>query len=356
MHAVLDPASPTASHAASGETQTVTAGDDFAGDRLDRFLAAAFADLSRSRLQQLVRAGQVRLNGTVVVDPKHKVAAGATVALVVPPAAPAEPEPETIPLTVLYEDDHIIVIDKPAGLVVHPAPGHASGTLVNALLAHCGDSLSGIGGVRRPGIVHRLDKDTSGVMVVAKTDQAHAALSQQFADHGRTGPLERVYTALVWGTLPTLKGTIDQPIERATHNREKMTVTREGRGRVAITHYEVDGLFWGDGARGRGVEPIGSFIRCRLETGRTHQIRVHMAHIGHPLLGDQLYGQGFKTKESLLDSAARAALQLLGRQALHAWRLGFAHPASGEFMCFESVPPDDLARLVAALPTTRPKQ
>ncbi|MBS7705291.1 RluA family pseudouridine synthase [Chelatococcus asaccharovorans] len=352
MHADFDPAP----HATSAEARTVTVADDFAGDRLDRFLAVAFADLSRSRLQQLVRAGQVRINGTVVSDPKHKVVAGATVSLVVPPAAPAEPEPETIPLTVLYEDNHIIVIDKPAGLVVHPAPGHASGTLVNALLAHCGDSLSGIGGVRRPGIVHRLDKDTSGVMVVAKTDQAHAALSQQFADHGRTGPLERVYTALAWGLLPTLRGTIDQPIERATHNREKMTVTREGRGRVAITHYEVDGHFWGDGTRGGGVEPIGSFIRCRLETGRTHQIRVHMAHIGHPLLGDQLYGRGFRTKESLLDSDARAALQSLGRQALHASRLGFAHPASGEFMCFESAPPDDLARLVAALPATRPKR
>ncbi|CAH1660229.1 MULTISPECIES: RluA family pseudouridine synthase [unclassified Chelatococcus] len=349
MHALSSPA-----HIASEQIQTVVVADDLAGDRLDRFLAAAFSDLSRSRLQQLVRAGQVRIDGAVVEDPKHKVTVGATVTLVVPPAAPAEPEPETIPLTVLYEDNHIIVIDKPAGLVVHPAPGHASGTLVNALLAHCGDSLSGIGGVRRPGIVHRLDKDTSGVMVVAKTDQAHAALSAQFADHGRTGPLERVYTAVVWGILPTLRGTIDQPIERATHNREKMTVTREGRGRIAITHYEVDRVFRGD--EDRGMEPIGSFVRCRLETGRTHQIRVHMAHIGHPLLGDQLYGRGFKTKESLLGPAARSALEILGRQALHARTLGFAHPATGEFMSFESAPPEDLARLVAALPTTRPKQ
>ncbi|MBS7696617.1 MAG: RluA family pseudouridine synthase [Chelatococcus sp.] len=349
MHASSDLA-----QTASTQVQTVTVADNLAGDRLDRFLASAFADLSRSRLQQLVRAGQVRINGAVVEDPKHKVTAGAKVTLVIPPAAPAEPEPESIPLTVLYEDNHIIVIDKPAGLVVHPAPGHSSGTLVNALLAHCGESLSGIGGVRRPGIVHRLDKDTSGVMVVAKTDQAHAALSQQFADHGRTGPLERVYTAVVWGLLPTAKGTIDKPIERAMHNREKMTVTREGRGRIAITHYEVDGIFSGDTER--GMEPIGSFVRCRLETGRTHQIRVHMAHIGHPLLGDQLYGRGFKTKESLLSPAARSALEALGRQALHARTLGFAHPATGEFMCFESAPPGDLSRLVSALPRARPEQ
>jgi 23S rRNA pseudouridine1911/1915/1917 synthase len=334
--------------AAAGEaavTRRLTVADEHAGERLDRFLAAVLEDLSRSRLQQLVRAGQVTMDGETVDDPKRKVAAGAVVTLVVPPAEPAIPEGEDIPLTVLYEDDALIVIDKPAGLVVHPAAGHAAGTLVNALIAHCGESLSGIGGVRRPGIVHRLDKDTSGVMVVAKTDRAHLALSEQFADHGRTGPLERLYAAVVWGAMPVTKGTIDLPIDRAPYNREKMAVTREGRGRMAITHYEVEGVF-GE----QGGEPIGSFVRCRLETGRTHQIRVHLAHCGHPLLGDQLYGRGFKTKEQLLEAEAREALNALGRQALHASALGFAHPYTGEFMRFESGPPPDLARLMAVLP------
>ena len=341
----IDSARTVAQEAAA--TRTLTVADTHAGERLDRFLAAALDDLSRSRLQQLVRAGQVTVDGAAVDDPKRKVAAGSVVTLVVPPAEAAEPEGEDIPLTVLYEDEALIVIDKPAGLVVHPAAGHAAGTLVNALIAHCGESLSGIGGVRRPGIVHRLDKDTSGVMVVAKTDQAHLALSAQFADHGRTGPLERLYTAIVWGVMPAKKGTIDLPIDRAPHNREKMAVTRDGRGRTAITHYEVEGVF----GEHEG-EPIGSFVRCRLETGRTHQIRVHLAHSGHPLLGDQLYGRGFKTKEHLLEAKAREALNALGRQALHASTLGFAHPSTGEFMRFESGPPPDLARLIAALPRT----
>jgi len=328
-------------------TRVLTVADDHAGERLDRFLAATIEDLSRSRLQQLVRAGQVTMDGETVDDPKRRVAAGAAVTLVVPPAEPAVPEGEDIPLAILYEDEALIVIDKTAGLVVHPAAGHAAGTLVNALIAHCGESLSGIGGVRRPGIVHRLDNDTSGVMVVAKTDRAHLALSEQFADHGRTGPLERLYTAVVWGAMPAKKGTIDLPIDRAPYNREKMAVTKEGRGRTAITHYEVEGVFGPQGG-----EPIGSFVRCRLETGRTHQIRVHLAHSGHPLLGDQLYGRGFKTKEHLLEAKAREALNALGRQALHASTLGFAHPYTGKFMRFESGPPPELARLIAALPPT----
>jgi 23S rRNA pseudouridine1911/1915/1917 synthase len=344
----VDDPRPVAPEAAA--TRILTVAEHRAGERLDRFLAAELEDLSRSRLQQLVRAGQVTINGEIVSDPNRKVAAGAMVALDIPPAEPAVPEAEDIPLLVLYEDDALIVIDKPAGLVVHPAAGHAAGTLVNALIAHCGESLSGIGGVRRPGIVHRLDKDTSGIMVVAKTDRAHLALSAQFADHGRTGPLERIYTAVVWGPMPAKKGTIDLPIERAAHNREKMTVTREGHGRTAITHYQVDGVFGGEKIGAKGAEPIGSFVSCRLETGRTHQIRVHLAHIGHPLLGDQLYGRGFKTKEQLLEANAREALNALGRQALHASTLGFAHPYTGASMRFESAPPAELARLIAALP------
>jgi 23S rRNA pseudouridine1911/1915/1917 synthase len=225
---------------------------------------------------------------------------------------------------------------------VHPAAGNHSGTLVNALIAHCGASLSGIGGVKRPGIVHRLDKDTTGLMVVAKTDRAHRKLSAQFADHGRTGPLERAYLAFVWGALDRPKGTIDAPIDRHPRARDRMAV-REG-GRTAITHWErLETYLATDG------KPVASMIACRLETGRTHQIRVHLAHIGHPLLGDSVYGPGFKTKAALLPPAARAALEALGRQALHAYLLGFEHPETGETETYRSPPPPDLAALRRAL-------
>ncbi|GHE62572.1 pseudouridine synthase [Camelimonas fluminis] len=315
--------------------------------RLDKLLADAFPDLSRSRLQQVVRAGGVSVDGVVVAAPSAKVKAGARIALQIPEAEPARPVARAIPLDILHEDDALIVINKAAGMVVHPAAGHHDDTLVNALLAHCGDSLSGIGGVRRPGIVHRLDKDTSGVMVVAKTDQAHQALSAQFADHGRTGPLRRAYLAIAWGAPSLPRFTIRKPLARSVHNREKIVVVGEDQGREAITH--VSALrSWSTQTR-KVTEPVASLLRCELETGRTHQIRVHLAAQGHPLLGDALYGAGFMSRAAKLTPAARDALEQLGRQALHAEMLGFAHPVTGTPMSFEAPPPADLQRLLRAL-------
>jgi len=311
-------------------------------ERLDRVLARLQGDLSRSRLQALIRDGQVAVDGVPVLDPNRKVAAGARIALTVPPPVPAEPAGEAMALTIVYEDDDVIVIDKPPGLVVHPAAGHDSGTLVNALIAHCGESLSGIGGVRRPGIVHRLDKDTSGLLVVAKNDLAHQALAAQFADHGRTGPLERAYLAILWGVPERRRGAMEAALARSTHNREKIVVVPEERGRYAITHYEVlENL--------PPANAVASLVQCELETGRTHQIRVHMAHLGHPLLGDSTYGSGFKTKANRLSEPQKEALSALNRQALHAAILGFEHPRSGEFLRFESVLPRDMAKLLQAL-------
>ncbi|MGO4573219.1 RluA family pseudouridine synthase [Microvirga sp. 2TAF3] len=329
----------------SGETQREWILEpDAAPERLDRVMARLSSDLSRSRLQALIREGQVEVDGMPALDPSRKIAGGARIALVVPPPVPAEPQGEKIALAVVYEDDDLIVIDKPAGLVVHPAAGHESGTLVNALIAHCGESLSGIGGVKRPGIVHRLDKDTSGLLVVAKNDRSHQGLADQFADHGRTGPLERAYLAFVWGVPDRQRGTVDAALARSLHNREKIAVVQGERGRYAITHYEL-------------IEPLppavptASLVRCELETGRTHQIRVHMAHIGHPLLGDTLYGSGFKTKANRLSEPQQAALKALNRQALHAAILGFEHPKTGEFLRFESPLPADMAALLTALRT-----
>jgi len=312
------------------------------GERLDRVLASHMTDLSRSRLKTLVLAGQVTIDGTPVLDPGRKVRADDAIAITVPAPEPAEPRAEPIPLNIVYEDDAIIVIDKPKGLVVHPAAGNWTGTLVNALIAHCGDSLSGIGGVRRPGIVHRLDKDTTGLLVVAKTDRAHRKLAAQFADHGRTGALERAYLAFVWGVPARPKGTIDKPIDRHPHARDKMAV-RPG-GRTAITHWEVLERYAGADQKG-----VASLVECRLETGRTHQIRVHLAAIGHPLLGDSVYGPGFKTKASQLSERARDALAALDRQALHAHILLLEHPVTGELLRFRSELPADLAALRCAM-------
>jgi 23S rRNA pseudouridine1911/1915/1917 synthase len=328
----------------SGSLRSLIVEETVAPERLDRVLARAWADISRSRLQALIGQGQVRLEGRIVDDPAMKVAAGSAITLDIPPAAPADPEPENIDLDVVFEDDDLIVIDKPAGLVVHPAAGHGGGTLVNALLAHCGDSLSGIGGVKRPGIVHRLDKDTSGLLVAAKNDRAHQSLAAQFADHGRSGPLERAYVALVWGAPERVRGVIEAELGRSSKNREKMTVVAAGRGRHAVTRYRTEAVFGQ-----KSGEPVASLVRCELETGRTHQIRVHMAHLGHPLLGDKAYGAGFKTKASRLSDEARDRLAALGRQALHAAVLGFAHPTSGRTLRFERPPPEDMARLIAAL-------
>jgi 23S rRNA pseudouridine1911/1915/1917 synthase len=320
---------------ASTETTLVSA--EQSGQRLDRVLAAGSA-LSRTRLKALILNGAVTIGGRTIRDPGYRVNAGESVAVAVPEPEPAEPGAESIPLKIVFEDDEIIVIDKPAGLVVHPAAGHATGTLVNALIAHCGDSLSGIGGVKRPGIVHRLDKDTTGLMVVAKTDLAHQALAAQFADHGRTGPLRRGYLAFAWGAPARPKGTINEPVDRHPKSRDRMAVRAQGR--VAITHWHVLERF-----KGKDGKAAASLIECRLETGRTHQIRVHLAHAGHPLLGDATYGTGFKTKSSRLPPAARDALEGLGRQALHAYLLVVEHPKSGQRLEFRSELPVDLVRL-----------
>ena len=317
----------------------VDAGHD--GQRLDRFLSMRLPELSRTRVQSLIKQGHVSSGSATIVDVKYRVKPGERFALRVPAATPAEPGAETIPLDVVYEDDALIVIDKPAGLVVHPGAGHAKGTLVNALIAHCGAILSGIGGVARPGIVHRLDKDTSGLMVAAKTDRAHRALAKQFADHGRTGELERGYLALVWGAPKRRHGMIEAPIGRHPSSRTKMAVL-PGKGREAVTHWRVVKTF------GRGKEPVASLIACTLETGRTHQVRVHLAHIGYPLIGDPLYGQGFKSKLRKLPEPLRGKLAALSRQALHAEHLAFVHPVSGTLLKFNSPLPADLAEIVAA--------
>ena len=301
-------------------------------------LALHLPELSRSRLKALILAGQVSINKAPTGDPAYHVSPGDTIIIDVPEAADPEPQGENIPLNIVYEDEDIIVIDKPAGLVVHPAAGHTTGTLVNALIAHCGDSLSGIGGVKRPGIVHRLDKDTSGLMVVAKNDRAHASLTAQFADHGRTGAMRRGYLAFAWGVPNRVRGTVDAPIDRHPHAREKMAV-REG-GREAVTHYEVRESF-----SGQDGKPVASLLACQLETGRTHQIRVHLAHIGHPLMGDSVYGPHFKTKANQLGPQSRAALAALDRQALHAWLLVLEHPRSGDVLHWESPLPEELLLL-----------
>jgi len=328
-----------------------------AGERLDRVLARHVAELSRSRLKALIEAGAVTLDGHAIRDANHRVNSGAAVTVDVPPPEPAKPAAEAIPLRVIYEDDDIIVIDKPRNLVVHPATGNWTGTLVNALIAHCGLSLSGIGGERRPGIVHRLDKDTTGVMVVAKNDRAHQALAAQFADHGKSDEaFERSYLALVWGAPDRPHGTIDKPIDRHPKARDRMAV-RQG-GREAVTHWQVLERYAGKtGPRrvGKAGKPekaeaaVASLVACRLETGRTHQIRVHLASIGHPVMGDQVYGGGFRTKTALLPPEAQAALGALGRQALHAHILTVKHPSTGETITFRSELPPDLARLRSAL-------
>jgi 23S rRNA pseudouridine1911/1915/1917 synthase len=322
----------------SGQRLEVTVAGDEGSIRLDRVLAVRLAELSRSRLKALILAGSVTVGSAPIRDPAYHVTAGDTITIDVPQAVAAEPAGEDIALDIVYEDDDIIVIDKPKGLVVHPAAGHETGTLVNALIAHCGASLSGIGGVRRPGIVHRLDKDTTGLMVVAKNDRAHKSLTGQFADHGRTGAMRRGYMAFIWGVPNRQRGTVDAPIDRHPHAREKMAV-REG-GREAVTHWEVLESF-----NGRDGKPVAALLACQLETGRTHQIRVHLAHIGHPLLGDAVYGPHFKTKASHLGPQSRQALTALDRQALHAYLLALEHPKTGAILEWISDLPDDLTQL-----------
>jgi len=314
-------------------------GADEAGSRLDRFLASKLTELSRTRLKMLILDGRVRVSGRTISDPEYRVKPGDHIALALPPPAPPKPAGEKIPLDIVYEDDALIVINKPAGLVVHPGAGARGGTLVNALIAHCGESLSGIGGEKRPGIVHRLDKDTSGLLVVAKTDRAHRALAAQFATRGEAG-LERGYLALVWGMPEPREGVVDKPIGRDPRSRVKMAV-RTG-GRPAITRYKTRAVL--AGADGKSVV---SLLECRLATGRTHQIRVHLAKIGHPLLGDAVYGAGFRTRAARLSTQGRRALERLSRQALHAYLLGFDHPITGKHLKFERNPPADFAQLLS---------
>lgn len=350
---------------------TVDAADD--RQRIDALLARLLPALSRARVQALIDEGNVRVGGRTIGERKHRVKPGDVIEVNVPPPLDPQPKGEHIPLNVVFEDQHLIVVDKPAGLVVHPAAGHETGTLVNALIAHCGDSLSGIGGVRRPGIVHRLDKDTSGLLVVAKTDMAHHALADQFAAHGRDGRLIRTYRAVCWRAPDRTRGTIDLPLGRSTHNRTKIAVREgaaEANARVAITHYEVLEVFEklsleSDATSNRlshrksGAAPslalqdsqsaLAALLKLELETGRTHQIRVHLAHIGHPILGDDLYGSGFRASARLFTAKQADALKALGRQALHATELGFVHPETSKQMFFESPLPADLARLINAL-------
>jgi 23S rRNA pseudouridine1911/1915/1917 synthase len=322
----------------SGQRLEVVVAGDEGAVRLDRVLAVRLPELSRSRLKALILAGSVSIKSAPMRDPAYHVGAGDTITIDVPEATPAEPAGEDIALDIVHEDDDIIVIDKPRGLVVHPAAGHETGTLVNALIAHCGASLSGIGGVRRPGIVHRLDKDTTGLMVAAKNDRAHKSLTEQFADHGRTGAMRRGYMAFVWGAPNRQRGTVDAPIDRHPYAREKMAVRDSGR--EAITHWEIVETF-----QGRDGKPVAALLACQLETGRTHQIRVHLAHIGHPLMGDGVYGPHFKTKASRLGPETQAALAALDRQALHAYLLALEHPRTGAILEWISDLPQDLIHL-----------
>ncbi len=321
-----------------------------AGARLDRFLASRIETLSRARLQELIRGGHVRRfakgeDAGLAADPSAKVRAGEAFEVAAPPPAPYFAAPEPIALKVVYEDESLIVIDKPAGLVVHPGAGNWDGTLVHALLAHCGESLSGIGGVARPGIVHRLDKDTSGLMVVAKTDVAHRGLAAQFADHGRTGEMRRQYLALVWGEPSPRAGRIETLIGRSPSSRMKMAVLPQG-GRTAITNYGTERTYRAAAAKAKGNNTLMlSVVRCSLETGRTHQVRVHMAHLSTPIVGDALYGAGFRTKALAFPKAAAEALSGMKRQALHATSLRFRHPVSGKLLSFESGLPEDVAKL-----------
>jgi 23S rRNA pseudouridine1911/1915/1917 synthase len=301
---------------------------DMAGWRLDRALAGLIPTLSRERLKALIASGHVARGDVAVRDPASKVVIGDLFGVTIPAPVAAHNSPQDIPLTIAYEDDHLLVVNKPAGLVVHPAAGNLDGTLVNALLHHCAGALSGIGGVARPGIVHRIDKDTSGLLVVAKTDRAHAGLAAQFARHS----VERRYFAIVAGQPLHRAGTVDAPLARSATNRQKIAIVDGDRGKRAVTHWSV-------------ITPLAgaALIECRLETGRTHQIRVHMASLGHPLAGDPVYGRARAWLKTVLDELG------FRRQALHAAKLGFVHPVSSETLTFESEIPDDMQRLFRKL-------
>jgi 23S rRNA pseudouridine1911/1915/1917 synthase len=315
------------------DRHVVTVDESASGERLDRALAAALPDLTRSRVKALIESRRVALeDGRTIEEPSRKVKTGERFVVDIPEPEPAEPKPQAIDLDILYEDSDLLVLNKPAGLVVHPAPGNPDSTLVNALLAHCGDSLSGIGGVRRPGIVHRLDKDTSGVMVVAKNDRSHHALAKLFAAHDLT----RIYRALVWGGPKAQKGTIEAAIGRHPVDRKRMAV-RTTSGRMAVTEYWVERRF------GPPLAPVASLLGAKLGTGRTHQVRVHLAHLGCPVVGDPVYGRKSR------NASQPASLRGFGRQALHAAVLEFRHPRTGKEMRFATELPQDFRMLVAEL-------
>jgi 23S rRNA pseudouridine1911/1915/1917 synthase len=296
--------------------------------------------MSRSRLQQLIDEGRVARGGETIKDGNHRVKPGERYTVEIPAPAPARPAAQDIPLTVVFEDDDLIVIDKPAGLVVHPAAGNPDGTLVNALIAHCGATLQGVGGEARPGIVHRLDKDTSGLLVAAKNERAMHSLAKQFANH----TIERAYNAVVWGSPRLGEGLIETQIGRNPFDRKRMGVMRSG-GKEARTRYRVIERF------GEETRPLASLIECRLETGRTHQIRVHLTHLGHPLIGDPTYGRARQTPraKSPEETAVYEAVMAFPRQALHAWLLGFQHPSLHKTLRFQSEWPRDMADLIAAM-------
>lgn len=324
----------------SANPVTVLVPPEQAGQRLDRVLASLLPDLSRSRLASLIGQGAVTCGDATIKDVHHRVKGGESYVLLVPAASPATPRGQDIPLEVIHEDKDLIVIDKPAGLVVHPAAGNPDGTLVNALIAHCGASLMGIGGEQRPGIVHRLDKDTSGLLVAAKTERAMASLAKQFAHH----TIERAYHAVVWGAPRAGEGMIEGQIGRNPFDRKRMAVLRGG-GKLARTRYRLLESF------GPAARPFASLIECRLETGRTHQIRVHLTHLGHPLIGDPSYGRARQAPrpKTQAETLAFATTANFPRQALHAYVLGFQHPSLHKTMRFESPWPADFADLVAAL-------
>ena len=331
------------------ELRRLAAAPEAAGERLDKWLSGALADVSRTRVQALIEGGAVKLDGAAITDTKHKVRAGAEYAVLIPPPEEAAPEPQDIPLDVLFEDEHLIVLNKPPHFSVHPGPAHPDGTLVNALLHHCAGQLSGIGGVARPGIVHRLDMDTSGVMVAAKTDRAHQGLAKLFAKHD----IERVYMALVRGGLRPRAGTIQTYLGRAGADRLRVKILsmNSPAGKEAITHYETAEIFGAQAGSAAGT-PAASLALCTLETGRTHQIRAHLAHTGAPVLGDALYNASgaFKPEgEGPVVAEAREAVKSFGRQALHAAILGFVHPVTKEEMRFEAPPPADFEALLEVL-------
>jgi 23S rRNA pseudouridine1911/1915/1917 synthase len=315
-------------------TLEIAIAETAAGERLDRALAVARPELSRSRIKALIEQGHLTSGGGTIKDPSLRVKPGQLFTLEIPAAIPAQPRGQAMDLAIVYEDDDLIVIDKPAGMVVHPAPGNPDKTLVNALIAHCGESLSGIGGERRPGIVHRIDKDTSGLIVAAKNDAAHQALSAAFAAHN----IERAYLCLVWGVPSPTAGEIEGNIGRHPVDRKRMAVVTRG-GKPAVTRYRVLKSF------GLGA----ALVECRLLTGRTHQIRVHMAKLGHPLIGDPTYGKPTPARRAKLPPEARAAAEAFPRQALHATLLGFDHPRTGQHLRWHSESPQDFVRLERSL-------